>query len=122
VIAPEGPVVDPDNGKGFGSRPCPASDNAQQRVVADRYHQALGEGSARPTTEGKAKMVDNALHASRAASPFRNDVVAEPLGKDSLAAPTCVTTEASGHQSKPDSATCGRQIGDMAMVAAVNPA
>jgi hypothetical protein len=54
MIAPERPVVDADDGKWLGSRPCPPTHDAQKRVIAHRHHQPLSEAGRRSAAEGDA--------------------------------------------------------------------
>ena len=82
VVAAEGPVVDADNTQWFGVLTRAAANNAEQRVVAHRYHQALGDAGGRSSAQRQAEVVHKTVHASRAARPGSGDAIAKALGED----------------------------------------
>ena len=51
MVAAEGPVVDTDHAQRSDVSSCTTPDDAQQRIVADRQHEPLGEGRGGSTAE-----------------------------------------------------------------------
>jgi hypothetical protein len=61
MISAHGPIVNADYRHGIVGCDGSATDDAKQRVVADRKPQTLREGGGWPTAESQAKLVDNML-------------------------------------------------------------
>ena len=72
AVASERLVVDADDAKRQIRLHRPSPHDPQQRVVADRQHEASGKTGARPTAQRQAEMMDNGL---------------QPLGPSSSMAP-----------------------------------
>jgi hypothetical protein len=78
------PVVNARNDQRISPWAGSSADNPQQGVVADRQHQPLGEARCRPATERQAQMMDDIFQPGRPARPGRENIIAEPLGEDTL--------------------------------------
>lgn len=98
----------------------PTADHAQERVAADRQHQALSEACTGPTTECEPEVMDDLLQPRGASCEGRQDVLGEALGEDLPPTGSRVTPEASHHDLEFDAPTTERQVGGTALVAALD--
>lgn len=84
VVAPEGPVVDADNTQWIDVWTAASANDAQQRVIAYRHHQALGDAGSRSTAQRQTEVMHKTFHASRATRPGGSNAIAKPLGENLL--------------------------------------
>lgn len=82
MVASPGPVIDANHvGRRWRCR-ASSADYPQQRVVADRQHQALGKARSWSAAEGRAQVMHQALQPSCSSRPWRQHRRIEPLGED----------------------------------------
>ena len=80
--------IDADHGQFLGSRQGTPPDDAEQRVVADRQHEPLGQACAGPAAHGQAEVVDDGFETPSAAASLGDHRRIEPFGEYlTLAAP-----------------------------------
>lgn len=99
----------------------PNAGHAQQRVVADRQHQAGGETRSRASTQRQAEMVDQALEPCRASRQRGQDRRFEALGKDLPLAMSRLAPEAAREKPNANGATRARQVRRLTEVSAMDP-
>lgn len=84
LIATPCPVINADY-RWRRHRWATASPNhAEQGVIADWQHEPPSEARARPSAEGKAKMMDETIKATGASSPWGYDTIGKAFGKNAL--------------------------------------
>ena len=82
-----------------------APDNPQQRIIADRQHQALGKAGGRPPTKRQLITMDDMLHPRRAPGAGTQNLIGKAFCKDLLAAQKSVTSQAANSQMQTDQST-----------------
>ena len=117
-----GPIIDPDHRGNLGGASSPAPDGPQQRIIADRQHEPVGEARGGATTENQAKVVDDALEPRGASRVDGRDCRVKPLGEDPHAAGTHAAAEPAHDQANHDTPTSGRQVRQAPYVAAMKAA
>ena len=120
LIAFPRPVVDADYGRRRLRRPIPAAHDPEQRVVADRHHEAPGETRSRSAAEREGQMMDDVFEASGSTGAGRDNVIPEPLGENGSATCRRHATETPGCQGNTDHSPCERQIRKSSRVMTVN--
>ena len=105
LVAPPGPVVNPDHRRRDEARTAVPSYDAQQRVVAHRQHQPAGETRRGPATQGKPEMVDDMVEPSGPTRPRRQHVLIKALNKNAPPAEDGVTMKSPRHDDEPNRPT-----------------
>jgi hypothetical protein len=67
VVTSERPVVDANHVQWLGTWASTGSHDAENGIIADRQHKALGEARCRPAAESQAEMMDDAIEPPRPA-------------------------------------------------------
>lgn len=122
MVAPPGEVVDANHPERVRPGCCPPPDDAQERVAADRQHEALSQARPRPAAERQAEMVDNPLQPPRTPREGRQHVGREAFGEDLPPAQYGVAPEAPDNDLEFDASPAERQVGRAPQVTALNAA
>ena len=120
VVAAIGPVIDADHGQRLGSRQGAPTHDAEQRVVADRQHEPLGEPGTRPAAHRQAEMVDDLLEPPGAPGPLGQHREAEPFGEHLARAARHAAAEPPHEEPQAHAASRARQIRGLADVMALS--
>ena len=121
LIAPPCPVVDADNaGRGKGRTPAPSND-PQQSIVAHRQHKSTGKTRRWAATQRKAKVMDDKIEPCRPPRPRRKSAVIEAFSENALIAQNSNAAETARHDHEANRPPRQRQIGEAALIPAMNP-
>jgi hypothetical protein len=71
LVAPPCPLADPDDQWRFETRTAAPSHNAQERVIADRHHQATSKIRCRSTAKSKREMMLDLVEPSGSLRPWQ---------------------------------------------------
>ena len=120
VIAAEGPVVDANYGQGFFPELSAAAYHPQQRVIAHRQHQSLGEMRTRSSAKCQTKMMDNALQPRCPARSCRQHSTIKAFSKYPPSAMLNGTNKPARYNVKLDHATRAGKIRYLPDITAMN--
>jgi hypothetical protein len=82
MVLTECPVINAGNDQGLRPQAGSSPDDSQQGVVAHWQHQPLGETCCRLAAERQTQMMDDIFQPCRPARPGRENIIAEPFGKN----------------------------------------
>ena len=107
-VASPRPVVDPDCGGRDKAWAAPTSNRPQQRVLADRQHQAPGQARGGASAQRQAEIMDDVIQPRCAARPWRQEVGVKPLDEDPTTAKHGVAVKSARHDQQTDPASGNR--------------
>ncbi len=121
MISPPRPVIDTDDIRRGPCRTSAPAYHPQQGVIADGEPQPPGKARSRPTSQSKCEMVDKAVEATSTPSPWRQRPSSELLGENLLSTLPRRASETANAADQMYRCSCQWQIGDPALIAAMNP-
>lgn len=92
----ESEVVDSDDRQRVAMICDPPSDDAQQCVFADRYHETICKNGCRSAAQSQTEMVHNGLEPLRAPAIPGQNVLIKALAKNATAAKNAITPKPTG--------------------------
>lgn len=97
MFAPPGPIINADNLERVSWRTVTASDDAQERILADRQHQPLCEANCRSTAKRQTEVMDDSVQPCRASRQWCQYAFSEAFREDLAPTQNRVAVEAPGN-------------------------
>jgi hypothetical protein len=100
LATPEGKVIDADDRELIVLFGDASMNHPQERVVAHRHHETIGESCSRSASRRQTKVVDDRLEPLSATTVTGEDAIIELFAEDTSIAQDSVTPKSTRHDSQ----------------------